>query len=196
MSETTDHVKTAVAKTADTDDEKVFTPAANPAAAMVGTLLGLVMLGLVVVVIRDLLIRIGWVSGSEWLHAAADWVAGIRWWNWMWALAIGLVLVGVAMIWLAVRPRRRTHLSLSGYEVMWTRRGDLARRCSAAVSTMPGVDHASTVVGRRKVTVTVTAHDAVDGDEIDRVVGAVLSAVAEPFRATVKLSSRRGGDRR
>lgn len=191
--------KTTTAKTADTHDAKVFTPAANPAAAVAGVLIGVALFGLAAVAIRDLLVELGWLSGDEWSRSAADWMVGIRWWDWMWPAAIAFIIVGVGLLWLAVRPRRRTHLSLSGYEVMWTRRGDIARRCSAAVSTLSGIRHASTVVGRRTVTVSVTTREPVDrasvDAEVERVVGAVLSGIDAPLRARVKIVRDRSGDR-
>lgn len=191
--------KTTTAKTADTHDAKVFTPAANPAAAVVGVLIGVALFGLAAIAIRDLLIELEWLSGAEWSRTAADWLVGIQWWDWMWPVAIALIISGLGLLWLAVRPRRRTHLSLAGYEVMWTRRGDIARRCSAAVSTLSGVRHATTVVGRRTVTVTVTTREAVDRasveSEIDRVVGEVLSSIDAPLRPRVKIVRDRSGDR-
>ncbi|MGC5256561.1 DUF6286 domain-containing protein [Gordonia sp. DT218] len=187
--------RSTAARTADTHDAKVFAPAANPAAAIVGCVIGLLLLGVVAMAIRDLLVHIGWLSGSEWTRDVAVRVADLRWSNWMWPVAVALIVIGAAMIWLAGKPRRRTHLSLKGYEVMWTRRGDLARRCSTAVSGLPGVDHATTVVGRRTVKVRVTVTGAADLEDIDRVVGDVLAGIDAPLRATVKPVGRRSGDR-
>ncbi|WAC56158.1 DUF6286 domain-containing protein [Gordonia sp. SL306] len=194
-STTTGSDRSTAAKTADTHDAKVFAPAANPAATIVGCVIGLVLLGVAAVAVRDLLVQIGWLSGSAWTRDAADRVADLGWSDWMWPVAVTLIVIGVAMIWLAVKPRRRTHLSLKGYEVMWTRRGDLARRCSNAASGLTGVDHATTVVGRRTVKVRVTVTDAADLGDIDRVVGDVLADIDAPLRAKVRPVGRRSGDR-
>ncbi|GAA3694572.1 DUF6286 domain-containing protein [Gordonia hankookensis] len=194
-STTTGSDRSTTAKTADTHDAKVFAPAANPAATIVGCVIGLLLLGLAVVAVRDLLVQVGWLSGSEWTRDAADGVGDLRWSDWMWPVAVALIVVGLAMIWLAAKPRRRTHLSLKGYEVMWTRRGDLARRCSTAASGLPGVDHATTVVGRRTVKLRVTVTDAADLGDIDRVVGDVLADIHAPLRAKVRPVGRRDGDR-
>ncbi|MGV9713571.1 DUF6286 domain-containing protein [Gordonia sp. NPDC003424] len=192
-----DDATPATAKTVDTADAKVFAPAAMPSATWPGLLVGIALLALAAIAVRDLLVDIGWLSGEQWIRAALDRVAAIRWWTWMWPVAVLAILAGLFLLWHAVRPRQRTHLSLAGYQVMWTRRVDLARRCSAAVSEVPGVDHASTVVGRRTVRVSVNAGPDVDTDEIDRVVGTVVSAVDAPLTARVGyVRAPGGGDRR
>jgi len=196
MSVPGEHNRTTAAKTADTHDAKVFAPAANPTAVVPGVLIGVAMLSLAVVAVRDLLVAAGWISGPGWLTTAALWVADIDWWDWMWPAAVASIIVGGVLLWLAVRPRRRTHLSVAEHEVLWTRRGDVARRCSAAVSALGGVSHATTVVGRRTVKVSVTVHDSVDRSVIDQVVGEVLSTIAAPLRRKVRIVSARGGDER
>lgn len=194
VSPTPSHPKPAVAKTADIGAGKVFVPAATPGAAIVGLFAGIALIGLAVVAVRDPLVYLGWLDGAGWLHSAAQWLADIEWWEWMWPAAIALVVVGLWMLWVAVKPRRRTHISLVGYEVLWTRRGDVARRCSAVVGDLPGVENATTVVGRRRAKVTVTTHgNTVDRAEIARVVDAVLDGVEPHMTSKVRLV-RRGGE--
>ncbi|GAC66461.1 hypothetical protein [Gordonia soli] len=196
--ETTADKTGVISKTADTNDEKVYAPSANPSAAVAGVFVGLALLGLAVVAVRDLLVRVGWVDGEEWLHTTAVQIAGLQWWDWMWAAAIGSVLVGGLLVLSALRPRRRTHVSLAGYEVLWTRRGDVARRCSTAVLAEPGVEHATTVVGRRRVALTVTAArpDAVDTDVLRSIVDGVLADLDRRPRVKIRVVARDRGDRR
>lgn len=192
-----DHQRSAAAKTADTADESVFPPAAMPVATWPGLIIGVALLALAVVAIRDLLVDLGWLSGSQWIVAALDWVADIGWADWMWAAAVVAILVGLYLLWLALKPRKRTHLSIAGYEVMWTRPVDLARRCSAAVSALPEVNHASTVVGGRTVKVSVVAEPGVDPAEVTRVVDDVVAVVDQKLNTRVKyVHTPTGGDRR
>lgn len=184
--------KPTVDKTADISDGTVFVPAATPGAAVAGTFVGVALFGVAVIAVRDLLVHIGWLDGAEWLHSAADWIADISWWEWMWPAAIGLVVAGLVMLWIAVKPRRRTHISLAGYEVMWTRPGDVARRCSAVVADLPGVENATTVVGRRRARVTVTTRDdAVSRADVVHAVEHVLAGVDRRMTAKVRLTRRR-----
>ncbi|MEE3852786.1 hypothetical protein VZC37_20775 [Gordonia sp. LSe1-13] len=183
-------------RTADTHGGKVFAPAANPAAAVMGAVIAASLLALGVVAARDLLVEAGWLTGPGWLHAAADWIADIRWWDWMWPMAIAMISVGVGLLWLAVRPRRRTHLSIAEHEVLWTRRVDVARSCSAVVCALPGVADATTVVGRRRAKVSVKAHGPVDRAAVDEAVEDVLSKVDVPLRSKVEIVGRHGGVQR
>ncbi|MFW0792543.1 DUF6286 domain-containing protein [Gordonia sp. CPCC 205515] len=189
--------RSATQKTTDLSNEKVFAPAAMPAATWPGLVIGIALLAVAVIAIRDLLIDVGWLSGSQWIAAALDWIADIGWADWMWPVAVVAILLGLFLLWLAIKPRKQTHLSMSGYQVMWTRPVDLARRCSAAVSRVPEVNHASTVVGRRTVKVSVNAEPGVDPAEVTRAVDEVVSAVDAKFNTRVKYAhAPTGGDRR
>ena len=128
----------ARAHAADTHKGKVFTPAAGPKSVVSRVIIGIALLALVALAIHDLLIQAGWVSGERWLQAAADWLDGATWQDWMWAAAIGFIIVGLLLLWTALAPRRRTHVSLGDFEVLWTRRGDVARRFSTAALSVPG----------------------------------------------------------
>lgn len=186
-------------ETEDTSSGKVFAPSATPAAAWFGVILGLALLALCAVAIRDLIVAAGWISGDSWTRTAADWVADISWYDWMWPAAVGLIIAGLLLLYVAVKLRRRTYVNVGPYGVMWTRRGDVARRCSAAVAAIPGVEHATTVVGRRKATVTVTTGDTpVDRAEIKQVAENAVDVLAKRPRVKVRVVSRRrpaGGKR-
>ncbi len=182
---------TTAQRTADTARGKVFNPSANPGAMIVGVFLGLALIGLAAVTMRDLLIHVGWIGSDEWLAAAAQWIQNLSWSAWMWPAAVVSVVVGLWLLVLAVRPRRRTHIGVADFDVVWTRPGDVARRVSAAVSSLPGVEHATTVVGRRKVKVAViTDSDDVDLASVEHAVDGVLSGIDRPLRAKISLKRR------
>lgn len=174
-----------------TDSERVFPPAALPGAAIAGAALGLAFIALGAVAVRDIAVRANWLDGQAWSVTAAQWIADLQWQNWMWPAAVGAIVVGLVLLWIAVKPRRRTHLALAGGDGMWTRPGDVARRCSAAVSDLPGVLDADTVVTRRKLTCTVGVRSQVaDRALIDSTVAAVAADLLSPPRVVVRLRDR------
>ncbi|WP_238419879.1 DUF6286 domain-containing protein [Gordonia sp. 'Campus'] len=170
--------------------EHAFPPAALPGAAIAGAALGLAFLALGAVAVRDIAVSAAWLDGRAWSLTAAEWIAGLQWQNWMWPAAIGAILLGLILLWVAVRPRRRTHLALAG-DGMWTRPGDVARRCSAAISDLPGVLDADTVVTRRKLTCTVDVRSQIaDRALIENTATAVAADLQSPPRVVVRLRDR------
>lgn len=180
----------AVAATTDIAEGKVFAPAAYPGAAILGSIIGLLLLGVAAIGIRDHIVRFGWIEGSPWTENAARWIAQSTWQAWMWPVAIGFIVVGLWMLWLAVKPRRTTHVPVGAYGVMWTRRGDVARRCSSAVSVIAGVEHATTVVGRRRARVTVTVSGDVDAAELHARATDAVAALKAPPRVRIRRVAR------
>nr|KOY49699.1 hypothetical protein ISGA_08590 [Gordonia sp. NB41Y] len=175
--------------TTDTTKRKNAAPAAFPGAAIAGTVIGVLLLGLAAVGIHDHIVRFGWVEGTPWTESTARWVASSTWQNWMWAVAVVLVIVGLWLLWLAVKPRRKTHIRLADYEVMWTRRGDLARRVSTVMRSVPGVAHASTVVYRRRVSTSVTTDVPVDRAVLHSAADDAVSAVRRTPRIRIRTRS-------
>ncbi|GAB18937.1 hypothetical protein GOEFS_070_00210 [Gordonia effusa NBRC 100432] len=165
-------------------------PAANPAAILIGGLAGLGLLGLAGVAVHDLIIRAGWVGGTEWLTAATGWVDRLTWQSWMWPASIGLVFVGLGLLWLSIRPRRKEYTAISGGRGLWTRRSDIARRCSSVAAAKAGSASASTVVKRRKVTVTLGARGPVDTVAVQEAVAAELAEIGARQRVSIKLTHR------
>ncbi|AFR49740.1 DUF6286 domain-containing protein [Gordonia sp. KTR9] len=171
-----------------TDSEHVFPPAALPGAAIAGAALGLGFIALGAVAVRDIAVRANWLDGREWSVTAAEWISDLQWQNWMWPAAVGAIVLGLILLWVAVKPRRRTHLALAGGDGMWTRPGDVARRCSAAVSDLPGVLDADTVVTRRKIRCTVSVRpQGVDRQLIEDTVAHTAAEVRSSPKVVVRL---------
>lgn len=168
-------------------------PAGLPGAALAGAGLALILLVLAGVAIRDLIVRAGWVDGTEWLGGATRWGANENWHGWMWVLVAGLLITGLWMLWVAVKPRRHRYVAAGGERLLWTRPGDIARRCSAVVADQAGVDAVSTRYGHRKVVVTVTGdRSAVDTEAIEQAVRGVLDSVRLHPKVTIKVTEGRG----
>ncbi|MFT4088338.1 MAG: DUF6286 domain-containing protein, partial [Gordonia sp. (in: high G+C Gram-positive bacteria)] len=152
----------------------------TPAAVAAGAVVALGLLALAAIAIRDLTVRAGWVHGTEWLRGATHWGADAQWRGWMWPVTVVLIIAGLLLLWLAVKPRTHRYVSLGGHDtVLWTRPGDIARRCSAAVRAIPGVREAHTVYSRRRVRVTV---DAVSGMVDEATVTAAVQEALAPWR--------------
>ena len=175
----------------DISDEPIRDPAGFPGAAIAGGLLGVALLVLCGAMIRDLLVTTGAVSGETWTHRAADNLGSSTWSGWMWAIPAVCAVVGLVLLWLAVKPRRRTHLNVDGVRVVWTRPVDVARRASAAVSEVPNVRHALTTVGRRRIRVTVRTSGPVDRDRIAQVADDAVGAVSSGKHVVVKVRGPR-----
>ena len=129
------------------------TPTATPAAAPWAVLLALVVLALGVVGVRDGLVAAGVFGGSSWTKNTADAIDGLTARAWMIPAGIGLAVLGLWWLLAALKPRKRTEISLSGTPGAWMRPGDLARLVQPTVENVEGVVSASTSATRRTVTV-------------------------------------------
>ena len=102
---------------------------------------------------------------------------------------IGLAVLGLWWLLAALKPRKRTEISLSGTPGAWMRPGDLARLAQPTVENVEGVVSASTSATRRTVTVkaTTTARDSAEvRTAVTEAVGDRLSVVGRAPRVKVK----------
>jgi len=165
------------------------TPTAAPAAAPWAVLLALVVLALGVVGIRDALVAAGAFGGSSWTKNTANAIDGLTARTWMIPAGIGLAVLGLWWLLAALKPRKRTEISLSGTPGAWMRPGDLARLVQPTVENVEGVVSASTSATRRTVTVkaTTTARDSAEvRTAVTDAVGDRLSALRRAHRVKVK----------
>ncbi|ALG86037.1 hypothetical protein [Gordonia phthalatica] len=169
--------------------EPVDSPTAFPGVAVAGGLLGVLLLVGCGLLVRDLLAAAGVIGGDTWVHRAAVELGHQTWSDWMWVLPAACAVIGVAALWMSVKPRHRTHVTVSDQSIVWTRRVDVARRVSAAVTDLPDVRRAVTVVGRRRVKVVVTAAGRVDTARIVRTARTAVGAIAVPGKVVVKVKT-------
>ncbi len=165
------------------------TPSAAPAAAPWAVLLALVVLALGVVGIRDALVAAGAFGGSSWTKNTANAIDGLTARTWMIPAGIGLAVLGLWWLLAALKPRKRTEISLSGTPGAWMRPADLARLVQPTVENVEGVVSASTSATRRTVTVkaTTTARDSAQvRTAVTEAVGDRLSALRRAPRVKVK----------
>lgn len=120
------------------------------------------------------------------MSAEAQGSAAVAPWM-LWGGAAGIV-VGLLMLYAALRPRRHTHVELaSGTVSGWTRQVDIARRCSATARKVPGVSAARTTAGKKGI------HLIINGDiedenlatRVREVVNEELASLAHPAPLSV-----------
>ncbi|MFF0341405.1 DUF6286 domain-containing protein [Kribbella sp. NPDC004875] len=150
-------------------------PVAGPAVSVVGVVGALVLIGLGVVGIAEMLrtagllrgdvIPAGWFGRSVVLEPA----------DWMRPAGIAAIVAGLVLLVVTVKPRRRTHLAVSGPDTMvWIRAADAARLAADSAGRVDSVTSASVVAKRRRLRATVTTF----GDPA-RVSGEVGTAIEE-----------------
>lgn len=132
-------------------------PAHAPRVRYVGLLVGVALVALAVVGVRDVAVRYLSPAGREsWIVAALaqarDMPEPWLFWGGIVFFLIGLWLVAAAFV-----PRLKPYLGLSSTAAIWVRRVDLARHATATAKTLPGVMSASTLVTRKKIVVTATS---------------------------------------
>jgi len=172
---------TEVPAAAAPDQVPFATPRPAGAVAWVGVVLALLVLALAVVLVHDGLVALRVLDGSTWVLAAADAVGDVRP-TWQVAL-VGAVaaLVGLRLVVIALRRRRRPGLPLAAGGGQYLLGQDVARLASGAAAQVDGVLDVTSTWGRRAVTVKATT-DGGAGLE-----GAIRAAVSERLSALARV---------
>nr|WP_314143653.1 DUF6286 domain-containing protein [uncultured Rhodococcus sp.] len=164
-------------------------PVANPTAAVPAILFALVLIGAGVVLGREALLNLGAIDGPEWVAPAAANLDGLTAQPWMLPGGIAAVVVGLILVFVAIRPRRRTHRALSEQDV-WLRKGDVAAVARAAALDSVGVDSATAKAGNKKVTVAVSTVSGTDTSELKSSVVTSVDDALRPLASTPKVRTR------
>lgn len=147
-------------------------PRALPAAGWLGPVLALALVALGVVAGQDSLAR--WkLAGlrSSWLGSAFSSLDGLRAATWSVPVGVVLVLLGLALLLVALKPRRRTHVSVEGDADLWISPEALAAMARDAADGVPGIGRVTVNASRSAVRVRVAS------DRPDEVAGSVEEAV-------------------
>jgi hypothetical protein len=179
-------------------DGPAMTPARQKSGAgrvgFVGPLMALLLTAIGVVLLHDAIARIDARPGRTWIAAIVDSLDGLTAEWWMIPAGLAVSLIGVWLIVTALRPRSRKTLAVVSQTGVFLRTGDIARLASAAADDVDGVLAASSVAGRRAVTVTVESDRDQVADLVRDAVEQRLSALQKPL--TVKVRVRSHYDRR
>ncbi|MER6974790.1 DUF6286 domain-containing protein [Nocardioides sp. NPDC000445] len=161
-------------------------PRRAPVAVATAIVLALVLIAFAVVAVLELALSQGWAAGTP---LAPDLVEGLDGVRASVGLAIGggvITLVGLVLLWLGLRPGRRTHLRVAGDADLWLSPGAVAAIAQETADRLPGVVSAeSSLRSRRRVVVDIVAQDAA---AVAEHVSAVLDdQVGRPTGAGIKV---------
>lgn len=149
-------------------------PAAAATARYVAVALALIVMFVGVVSLREAGVVLGWVGGTPWIGTAIAALNGLRSQWWMVPAGVGALLLGLWLVFVALRPRRKTVVAVDAAGSVWMRPRDVARLATHAASCVPGVEVLNSAATRRKVTMYV----GITGIESDTAAkGAVAAAV-------------------
>lgn len=161
-----------------------------------------VVLALIGVVgVHDALTRAGvWLHGPTWVGMVIEHTNGTGSSLWMSVAGIALALLGLWLLILALKPRRRHGLQLQAASTIWLDYKAIASMATATATGTDGIAEARSSVGRRRVTVdAVMAPDATDDPgelsrRIQRAVTDRLAPLVRPPTARVHLREPAGSD--
>jgi len=135
-------------------------PKAHSWTTAVAVLLALLLVAAGIVGIHDLLAGQGWVAGGEWVPPVVSAFEGLRVTTWMVVVAVLVGLLGLWLVLLALKPRRRTHVRSADDGLdLWTSPKALAAIAGHAADRIPGVASATARAHRRRIDVEVRADD-------------------------------------
>lgn len=168
-------------------------PLAAPAATGVAVVLALALIALGIVAARDALIAIGAISGSAWIAAALNFLDGLTAQTWMLPAGLATAVLGISVVFVAVKPRRRTHLALRVPDT-WIRRRDIVQLARSAARAITGVSTVTAAGSARTITLAVTPLAGYDTtalkDTVRTAVDDALTELARPPRVRVRVKEQ------
>ncbi len=164
-------------------------PRSYPAAGLLAAVIGLLMVLSAVVFGREYAVAQGHYDSEPWLADAAGWLSSTAWQTWMVAAAIGAMVVGVWLLYNAIRPRARTHRAITAAPGVWTRDTDIARRLSAIALDDDTTVSAGTTVVRGRAKVTVLGQPGSDGGALQKQLEDAVSWLDSPPKVVLDHSA-------
>lgn len=128
-------------------------PRAAAGASTVSVVLATLLIAAGAVGLRDAAVAAGWLTGQSWVAAAVDAVDGLAPAPWFLPVGIAVILAGMTLIGVAVKPRKKTSVPVQADTAVFTGFADIARIATATACDVPGVLDATSTATRRKVVV-------------------------------------------
>lgn len=162
-----------------------------------GPLLAVVVLVLGVVLVRDALVAGGLLGGRGVVPALLDAADRFRARTWLIPVGAGIALVGLALLYAALRVRPRRGIPVTAATGLFLTNHGVARLASDAAGEVGGVLHVRTSAGRRRVVTTVeaTTDDPDFADDVRRAVSARLAHLRKPPAVRIRVRAPRDNDR-
>lgn len=150
------------------------------------------LLGVGVVALRDTAIALQWLHGIPWIDTLIDRIDGLRFaWS-MIPAGIAALALGMILVIVALRPRRRTALAVEAASSVWMSPWELAAVATYAANAVPGVFGARTSATRRALTITARVADsattAAKAADVETAVRSAIGVVAHPPKVDVTLA--------
>lgn len=158
----------------------------------IGIVLSLAVIGLGVVGIRDALVSAGAIEGETWISSVVELFDGWRPELWLVPVGVLLVLLGLWLLLVAVRPRPRTGIAVRAETGVYLRAADVKRIAVRAAADVDGVLTASADASRRKVDVQIaTTGDSSTAERVRAAVQEVLQPLEVQPTVRVKVAGGR-----
>lgn len=171
-------------------------PRRTPGAGVLGLVLALLLLALGLLLVYEGTVLLGWVEGDPLVTDLLGREAVITP-DTVTAAVAGLVaLVGLWLLWTAVRPARRRGIALATSTGVWMTHRDLERLVAGTAEDVDGVLDASASVGRRRAVVAVATTSPAVRDHVQAAVTERLSALSAPPTVVVHDNPKREGGAR
>ncbi|MDO5670990.1 MAG: DUF6286 domain-containing protein [Corynebacterium sp.] len=150
-------------------------------------LIGLILFGVAIVCGREIWLRnsrsIDW---DTWVEPIFMTIGDATYEPWMLPTGIAAALLGIFLVWVALRPRIRTHRRIRAAAPVWMRPVDISRLLAAAARGVPGVSTAVAHVSGGSAVVSVTGHQP----DLAPLIDATLTPLIEDLGLNLSLKVR------
>lgn len=165
-------------------------PKARPAAAVASIAIALAPIALAVISVRDLAVTQGWTTGTAWSLSLVQALDGLTATTGVLAVAIAIGVVGLLLVWLAIKPAHTTHLRSKTDSDLWLSAAAVAALAQGIADRAPGVISADTSrANGRKITVDVVTNQ--DRQAVtDRVDTAIQSKLQGLTKAKITVRTK------
>ena len=177
--------------TAPTQDVAPLSAAKAPIGPGTITGLGLVWSVLLIAIgvlgVQAALVAAGWLDGTSWLAWVIQQFDELTPQWWMLPAGIVLILLGLWLVLMALRPRPSNAMALTASTGVFVKPADVARIAVAAAEQVDGVEDAKASASRGRVSLRIvgTGSSEIAG-EVQRAVTERLSALDTPVRVSVR----------
>lgn len=154
-----------------------------------GLLWAMLLIAVGVVGMQAALVAAGLLDGTSWLTWTIQRFDGLTPSAWMVPAGIVLVLLGLWLVLMALRPRPATAMTLAASTGVFLKPADVARLAVAAADQIDGVQDAKASARRGKVSLRIvgTGSSAIAG-EVEQAVIERLAAFDPPVRVSVRVA--------
>ena len=144
--------------------------------------------------LREALVAAGWIGGASWIADAVSAADGSAPMPWTPFAGIAAGVVGIILVGVAVKPRRRRAVRATAQTAVYVDVTDVARIASASAEAVPGVISARSTASRRALTVRCEVSGTAEAElknAVNRAVTTELAALEHSPRIRVRLAERK-----